>query len=383
MAKLVCPIVPRAHPDDAWVDWGNHRLARFSPDGGTIYTVGRTDPAGQSTDPKPPAAWDSAGGRFVKFLRRLDRPGTEATELAISADGQVLAVGYSDGEVRLLDSTGVLLRSLRGHAGWVCALAFTPDGQWLVTSSRDGTARVWDVRTGAESDFARGRWPGVMIMAFSPDGRRVAVSDPGNDGIASRRPTPADDRRRPASIAGSVTQIRDLADGRVLATTQEPERTKSVATVETPIQFSPDGRLLAAKHVEAIGEYAPDGRLVSSHNVETIRLFDSSSGRLLRTVGPAKPRLFLMSASFSPDGRTLAVNDGDLYLYDTTTGRERLRIASASAPRFSQQMFGGMEFSPDGTKLVTSGLPSACLWDARRPIAWRIECHVQFHARRH
>ena len=90
----------------------------------------------------------------------------------------------------------------------------------------------------------------------------------------------------------------------------------------------------------------------------------SRSGRLLRTLGPSKPRLLLFSACFSPDGQTVAVHDGDLYLYETATGRERVRIASASVPRFSQQMFQGMHFSPDGTKLVTFGLPSACLWDA-------------------
>jgi WD40 repeat protein len=274
-------------------------------------------------------------------------------------------VGYSDGEVRLLTLTGELIRALRGHSDWVYALAFTPDGRRLVTSSRDGTARIWDVRTDAEADFVRGRWPDNTIAALSPDSRRVAVGHPVLLGIASVRPTPEEDRHRPASMLGRVVEIRDLADGRVLATTPDPDRMRSVATELAPIQFSPDGRLLAAKQVEAIGEYAPDGRLLSSHNVETILLFDSETGRLIRSLGPPKPRHGLLSAIFSPDGRTLVVNDGDLYLYDTDTGRERLRIASASAPRFSQQWFVGMRFSPDGTKLLTSGSPSACLWDAR------------------
>jgi eukaryotic-like serine/threonine-protein kinase len=365
LASLVWPKATNFTPDNAWVDFGNHSLARFSPDGRTLYTVRGTEPVGRILDPKPPAAWDSARGQFLRFLTREDRRFTEATDLAISRDGQRLAVGYSDGEVRFLDSTGAPIRTLHGHSDRVSALAFTPDGRRLVSSSRDGTARVWDVRTGAEIESSRGYWPDVALAAFSPDGRRIAVGDPADLGIASVAPTLEEDRRRPASIAGRVIRIRDLTDGRVLATTPEPELHRSVAMEDTPLQFSPDGRLLAAKHVEHIGEYGPDGRLIASRNVQTIRLLDAESGRLLKTVGPPKPRLYIISATFSPDGQTVAVDDGDLYLYDTVTGRERLRIASASAPRFSRHWFQGMRFSPDGTKLVTSGVPSVCLWDAR------------------
>ena len=48
--------------------------------------------------------------------------------------------------VKLWDShTGELRRSLRGHTGLVSSLAFAPDGTWLVSGSRDHTAKVWDL----------------------------------------------------------------------------------------------------------------------------------------------------------------------------------------------------------------------------------------------
>jgi WD40 repeat protein len=48
--------------------------------------------------------------------------------------------------VKVWDSqTGALVRSFRGHTGVVTTVAFSPDGQLLVSGSRDGTVKVWDV----------------------------------------------------------------------------------------------------------------------------------------------------------------------------------------------------------------------------------------------
>ena len=58
---------------------------------------------------------------------------------------------------------------------------FSPDEKLLASSSRDLTARIWDVATGLELHTLGGFRCAVKAVAFSPDGRTLAAS--GNDGM--------------------------------------------------------------------------------------------------------------------------------------------------------------------------------------------------------
>src|SRR5581483_11815767 len=76
----------------------------------------------------------------------------EVTALALSPDGQTLAVAV-DRTVRLWEvATGRLLGRLEGHTGRVKCLAYSPDSRRLVTGGYDQTVRLWNLAANLASN---------------------------------------------------------------------------------------------------------------------------------------------------------------------------------------------------------------------------------------
>jgi WD40 repeat protein len=91
---------------------------------------------------------------------------------SLSPDGNRVATGSRALRVFNL-STGAEVMTMRGHNSIVSAVAFSPDGQRIVSGSWDKTVKVWDAGTGKEL-ITLGEHDGIILcVAFSPDGRRV------------------------------------------------------------------------------------------------------------------------------------------------------------------------------------------------------------------
>jgi WD40 repeat protein len=94
--------------------------------------------------------------------------------LAFSPDGRHLVAGGEKNTVGIWDvQTGEEIRILEGHSGDVCAAAFSPDpgGRWVASAGEDTTVKIWDSRTGRLVRSFRGHTRLVTSIAFSPDGR--------------------------------------------------------------------------------------------------------------------------------------------------------------------------------------------------------------------
>ena len=66
------------------------------------------------------------------------------------------------------------LKVCEGHTNDVCSVRFSPDGQQVVSGSKDKTVRVWDTEQHREVHCLTGHKKDVNDCCFSPDGRTVA-----------------------------------------------------------------------------------------------------------------------------------------------------------------------------------------------------------------
>jgi WD40 repeat protein len=117
--------------------------------------------------------FDRGKGKEVVALKTGD---WSAQEIAFSPDDAMLATGGGGtNSIQLWDTkTWHVLKSLTGHQGGIKALAFSPNGSQLASSSQDRTARLWDIATGQswvlENDEGES-----TALAFAPDARTLAI----------------------------------------------------------------------------------------------------------------------------------------------------------------------------------------------------------------
>jgi WD40 repeat protein len=98
-------------------------------------------------------------------------------DVAFSPDGQWLAAGSDDNQIRVWRTSDYELeKTLTGHIHYVNGVAFNPDGQWLVSGSHDKTVGLWDTQNGQLIKLLDGHENEVLRVAVDSAGTRIASS---------------------------------------------------------------------------------------------------------------------------------------------------------------------------------------------------------------
>ena len=149
------------------------------------------NPACYSADASSPAfagdghlvAWSTFCGSVIVWNTKTAARVTtyddkaEVSALALDPTGSRLTVASWNGSLTVVDlKTGKPAMHLVAGTEAVTDVAYSSDGRWIVTASQDGTARVWDVHTGALLRVDR-HPTGAQTLAFGPGARTLATGD--------------------------------------------------------------------------------------------------------------------------------------------------------------------------------------------------------------
>ena len=146
-------------------------VAALSPDGRIMVTLRKGSGVMD--------VWDFTSGKWLGELPGyMHSQGSPAFHrLCFSPDGKRLAYTATDRRVLVYDlQQQKVVHELSGFAWHLYAVAWSPDGRWLVTSSWDGTVAVWNPETGQRAlPELRGHFAGVPALTFSADSRTLVT----------------------------------------------------------------------------------------------------------------------------------------------------------------------------------------------------------------
>nr|WP_322684191.1 WD40 repeat domain-containing protein [Nostoc sp. DedQUE07]MDZ8129994.1 WD40 repeat domain-containing protein [Nostoc sp. DedQUE07] len=139
------------------------------------------------------------------------------SSVAISADGQTIVSGGTDGTVRLWNYQGLpLAEPLRGHQGNVSSVAISADGQTIVSGGADGTVQLWNRQGLPIAKPLREHKNDVFSVAISADGQTIVSG--GADGtvrLCNRQGLPLAKPLR--GDKNDVFSVAISADGQTIA----------------------------------------------------------------------------------------------------------------------------------------------------------------------
>ncbi len=383
-------------------------VLRDTSTGGTnrVFTAG-LDPYGLlfSSDGQQLAVWHEGTNRLElldalsgSLLRALAAPGepAQATGVGWSPNGGRLAVGAHDRNIYVWDTvTSQRLLTLEGHASSVRVVTFLGRDDLLLSSSWDGTLRLWDPRTGRQllnasglsgpiqlsaaklglvlrqqqylhlyelltGDVARelcepkdSEWNGPLCVAFSPDERWLASGS--YDGV---RLWDLSSGLELALLPGKLTQsVFFDPPGTNLITCSQTE------LLQWPIAYGPGREIVLGPPLARAPTQAPKNFLKGSLTLQ---------GDLFTTVSDGSIRGFRNGTNFvrltnSWGAYHLATSRDGEWLAASYRAGAKVGLFSASEHKFVRAVptagEADVSFTPDGRWLVTGSLEEYRFWD--------------------
>ena len=287
--------------------------AALLPDGSRILA---------SCEPNSAVLFDAASADVLQVFRYMSGvtlPAASVVGVAISPNGDLAVTGTASSFFQRIDpnahlwdtASGAELRLFAGHQLSVPHVAFSSDASLTLTGSEDGTAKLWETSTGNLIHTFPHTIP-LSSIAISSSGARVLTA--ANDGV---------------KLWHAVTGAR--------------------------LHTFPIGDVTSGGLPSAI--FSPDDRSIITHGSTPITIWDSTTFQPLRNIG-GHPMGRDVAMAVSPDGRYVATciysEPQRIAVWDPQTAEElNTFIARCDS----------MQFSPDGTQLLTMSDEGVAFWN--------------------
>lgn len=303
----------------------------------------------------PTVSFFAMGLNLLTYLS--NQSGTmSANSARFSFDGKLVAytAGYI-ATIKKLDDPGYEC-TLRGHSDTVTLAAFSPDNEQLVTTSDDGTVRIWSVRACALQHVLRSQQGGFSLALFAPTGNLVGAIDE-DWTVHFFSSASGKELMKIGGLPEKFTALSFMHKSGDFLTGNQSNNSVGIWSYSERKERS---RLIGHTGRVFAVEASPDGQMIATAGRDrSVRLWRGATGEVLSILSGHKDTIW--SVDFSPDGQRLvtASSDKTARIWNTNTGQMVQMLHGHLANVYDAR------YSPDGRFILTaSGDHSVRLWNA-------------------
>ncbi|KAF5630239.1 vegetatible incompatibility het-e-1 [Fusarium tjaetaba] len=294
-------------------------------------------------------------GSFDKTVKIWDMKSFSCLQTLQAHNGGVISATFSP------DESGTVMQTLKGFDGPVRSVAFTANGQHLLSSSEDGLVKIWAVLIDSSTPSDGEHYESVQSIAISPDGLRV-VSASADETVKIWEAETGACLQKLEGHCGVINFVTFSADNKRLASCSDDCTIKVWDTVVGTClyTFEDDGR------VHSVAFSADDRYLVSGSNKNsgsTAKIWDVATGECLDSF---EQNHGVSSVALSADNLATGSDDATIRIW--TIGDHKFKMLHGHTETISS-----VAFSADSQYLASGSYDyQARVWDLEKCLCLHI-----------